>query len=194
MVFSLFAAYPSSLRHQDFQLSYAYSSFLAERAAWRAVIHLNLVRSVMSIMNALAKELPATTSPFEREPSRISVDLDEEDEEESAPISSATSLLGETHVALLGRLSPLRDVQSDLERSLGAASTEAIHDGSGSAAPWESGKFRPQEFAVTSRSGWKSALNRVRGIRGEDADSVKGGVASRPTVCRITTLIVFLPS
>ncbi len=181
-------------RNQDFQLSYAYSSFLAERAAWRAVIHLNLVRSVTSIMNALSKEFPTTTLGLDNEPPRVSVDLDEEDEEESAPISpSTTSLLNETHVALLGRLAPLRDVQRDLERSLGAASAEAIHEGSGSAAPWESGKFRPHEFAVTSRSGWKSALNRVRGIRGEDSDSVKGGVAGRPSVRRIVCLLGFSP-
>ncbi|KAM5543110.1 hypothetical protein V8D89_002984 [Ganoderma adspersum] len=167
---------------KNFQLAYAYSSFLAERAAWRAVIHLNLVRSVTSIMNALVKELPATTPPLGSEPSRVSVDLEEEEEEESASVSPSTaSLLTETHVALLGRLEPLRDVQRDLERSLGAASAETTHEGSGSAAPWESGKFRPQEFAVTSRSGWKSALNRVRGIRGEDSSSVKGGVAGRPS-------------
>ncbi|KAI1785370.1 G-alpha-domain-containing protein [Ganoderma leucocontextum] len=172
--------YWSSREDQDFQLAYAYSSFLAERAAWRAVIHLNLVRSVTSILNVLAKELPATT-PSGNEPQRISVDIDEEEEDENAPISPSMSLLNAAHITLLKRLAPLRDVQRDLERSLGAASTEAIQDRNGSAAPWESGKFRPQEFAVTSRSGWKSALNRVRGIRGEDPDSVRGGVVRRPS-------------
>ena len=159
------------------------------------MIHLNLVRSVTSIMNTLAKELPVMAPAFESEPRRDSADLDEEDEEESAPISPTTpSLLSETHIELLRHLAPLHDVQRDLERSLGAASTEAIHDGQGSAAPWEHGKFHPQEFAVTSRSGWKSALNRVRGIRGEDADSVKGGVAGRTTVRRITALVGLLLS
>lgn len=153
------------------------------------MIHLNLVRSVTSIMNTLVKELPATTPPLGSETPQVSVDLDEEDEEESGSVSPSTgSLLTETHVALLGRLEPLRDVQRDLERSLGAASTETTHEGSGSAAPWESGKFRPQEFAVTSRSGWKSALNRVRGIRGEDSSSVKGGVAGRSSVRCIVCL------
>ena len=45
------------------------------------MIHLNLVRSVTSIMNVLVKELPATTSILGSEPPRISVDMDEEDEE-----------------------------------------------------------------------------------------------------------------
>ena len=62
------------------------------------------------------------------------------------------------------RLAPLRQVQRDLERSLGAASTEA-QEYSGAAAPWErldAAGRRPREFAVTSRTGWKTALRRVK--------------------------------
>ncbi|TBU38222.1 G-alpha-domain-containing protein [Dichomitus squalens] len=163
---------------KNFQMAYAYSSFLAERAAWRAVIHLNLVRSVTSIMNILAQEFPASSIPLDNEPPLNPLEEDD-DEDDKASVAPTASLLDETHNLLIRRLSPLRDAQRALERSLGAASNEEVNGGHGSAAPWESAKFRPREFAVTSRSGWKAALNRVRGMR-DDADNGKGGATERP--------------
>ncbi|TFK81822.1 G-alpha-domain-containing protein [Polyporus arcularius HHB13444] len=150
---------------KNFQLAYAYSSFLTERAAWRAVIHLNLVRSITSMMDVLTKEFSVVfpgndlSSPLEPEY------YDDEDEKESIiDLTSVRDGLTESHRQLLLRLQPLRRVQRNLEKTLGAASSEEVHSASGSAAPWASSvKFRPREFAVTSRSGWKSALNRVRG-------------------------------
>ncbi|KAI0743434.1 G-alpha-domain-containing protein [Daedaleopsis nitida] len=154
---------------KNFQLAYAYSSFLAERAAWRAVIHLNLVRSITSIMDIVTKELSATfpgtdlNTPLEAE--------DDEDEDDHEPTVDPHSFpLTEIHRVLLLRLAPLRHVQRDLERTLGAASMEEVQPGHAHAAPWSNlVKSRPKEFAVTSRSGWKSALNRVRGLKGDAA-------------------------
>ena len=130
-------------------------------------------------MNVLAKELPAAS--LDNEPPLTPVEVDDDEDDEKASIAPTSSLLDESHHLLLRRLAPLRDAQRALERSLGAASSEEVNSGQGSAAPWESGKFRPREFAVTSRSGWKAALNRVRGIK-EDPDNVKGGAAGRPKV------------
>ncbi|KAI0780157.1 G-alpha-domain-containing protein [Fomes fomentarius] len=176
---------------KNFQLAYAYSSFMAERAAWRAVIHLNLVRSITSIMNTLVKEF-STVFPGTDLSLPIEPEFEEDEDEREARNDPESSPLTEAHRLLLLRLAPLRRVQRDLEKSLGAASMEDVHSNGADAAPWANGgaRFRPKEFAVTSRSGWKSALNRVRGIKG-DADSVheKEGWQRqhprRPSVARI---------
>ena len=162
---------------QDFQLAYAKSSFQAEQAAWRVVVHLNLVRSVTSIMNAVAAEFPdRSATPIEE---------DEDDDDSESVVAPAATPLTDVHRALLQRLEPLRRVQRLLEKTLGAASTEETNSGVTSAAPWSSGrKTRLKEFAVTSRSGWKAALNRVRGGRGS-LDGIED--VSKTQVCCLST-------
>ncbi|KAH9830772.1 G-protein alpha subunit [Rhodofomes roseus] len=190
----------------DFQLAYAYSQFKEERSAWRAVIHLNLVRSVNTILDvlgwALSRSSSQSQSPRSSSPTRsprpsvarpststtvsanrgasstltgttlssgdmlIQDDLDGEDDlDDDEPFNwSSPSPLSDRHRLLQLRLAPLRQVQRDLERSLGAATTEA-QEYAGTAAPWErcdgAGR-RPREFSVTSRTGWKTALRRVK--------------------------------
>ncbi|CCM00842.1 uncharacterized protein FIBRA_02884 [Fibroporia radiculosa] len=206
---------------KNFQLAYAYSSFREERSAWRAVIHLNLVRSVNTVLDILAEETSRTRSrsqsqspqPLSPRPSprpstsqgrpstsstqktsstgrtlllprpstahadtlptflrtqsmtvesSADSDNDADDDDGDTPVAFP---LTERHKVLQLRLTPLRYVQRDLERSLGSASTEAP-EGAGDAAPWlrqeESLGHRPREFFVTSRSGWKAALRRVK--------------------------------
>ncbi|OBZ66663.1 Guanine nucleotide-binding protein G(t) subunit alpha-3 [Grifola frondosa] len=166
---------------KNFQLAYAYSSFLAERAAWRAVIHLNLVRSVTAILDVLASEL-AITSPRPNSPGSDPLslllpyqgqdaddDLDADPESDGSPEADSTPppILTDEHRLLLLRLTPLRRIQHDLERRLGAASSEVPEPTIGGAAPWARGR----EFAVTSRSGWRSALTRVRAVGRASLDS-----------------------
>lgn len=47
----------------DFQLAYAHNAWLEERASWRSVILLNLVRSVNTILDILGKEMHYISSP-----------------------------------------------------------------------------------------------------------------------------------
>lgn len=49
--------------HTDFQLAYAHNAWLEERASWRSVILLNLVKSVNTILDVLSKEMRLTSSP-----------------------------------------------------------------------------------------------------------------------------------
>jgi guanine nucleotide-binding protein alpha-1 subunit len=71
--------------------------------------------------------------------------------------------LNEKHRLLRLRLAPLRGVQQDLQRRLGAAAVEETSNpGSGAVLP------RPSEFAIRSRDGWRSALERFR-LRPQDA-------------------------
>lgn len=199
----------------DFQLAYAYSQFIGERSAWRAVIHLNLVRSVNNILDVLSRELsrtssqpqsprpsspsrsprpsiarpntstgPTITTPSastahsshkgastvtgttltSREPLEPEMDLDPDDDPDDDEPYGPPSPLSDRHRMLQLRLAPLRQVQRDLERSLGTGSTEAP-EYSGAAAPWErldAAGRRQREFSVTSRTGWKTALRRVK--------------------------------
>lgn len=209
---------------KNFQLAYAYSSFLEERSAWKAVIHLNLIRSVNAILDVLSKEMPRTTSqpqsplntprnrslsrpstvrvrsslsitqPSSTPPSAVHVrsstsagsrtsqpseptlvepnndpdadDDPEDDDDDDDEIDSSAPPLTDRHRMLQLRLAPLRQIQRDLERSLGAASTEAP-EFAGEAAPWTRlddvlGTRGTREFSITSRSGWKKALKRVK--------------------------------
>ena len=131
------------------------------------------------MMDVLTKEFAVAfpgsdlTSPLEPEY------YDDEDEKESIidATASVRDSLTELHRQLLLRLEPLRRVQRNLEKTLGAASTEEVHSGTGSVAPWAAPKFRSREFAVTSRSGWKSALNRVRGIKSDGSSAYNEKVA-----------------
>jgi len=57
----------------------------------------------------------------------------------------------------LAALAPLRNVQQDLQRRLGAAAVEeSSNSGSGAALP------RSPEIAIRSRDGWRTALERFR--------------------------------
>ncbi|EPT02660.1 hypothetical protein FOMPIDRAFT_52231 [Fomitopsis schrenkii] len=174
---------------KNFQLAYAYSQFIGERSAWRAVIHLNLVRSVNNILDVLSRELSRTSSQPQsprastvtgttltsREPLEPEMDLDPDDDPDDDEPYGPPSPLSDRHRMLQLRLAPLRQVQRDLERSLGTGSTEAP-EYSGAAAPWErldAAGRRQREFSVTSRTGWKTALRRIRptspfGICNED--------------------------
>lgn len=99
-------------------------------------------------------------------------DTDDDDADDDADddddASMYPSLLSDKHRILQLRLGPLRQVQRDLERSLGAGSTEAP-EFAGDAAPWaflSGAGHRPREFCITSRTGWKTALKRVKSSYG----------------------------
>ncbi|KAI0823705.1 G-alpha-domain-containing protein [Trametes gibbosa] len=184
---------------KNFQLAFAYDAFLAERAAWRAVIHLNLVRSVNSIIDVLSSELAARGEAPVRSPTPgpgaelqhmggaldNDVDTDENEDEQVESEDYSDFPLTSTHRELMLRLEPLRQVQRDLQRCLGAASTEETPSAAAAgAAPWNanSGGWRSREFSVTARSGWKAALGRVRAVGRKSVDSTVGRYERRPEV------------
>ncbi|KAF7783955.1 hypothetical protein Agabi119p4_120 [Agaricus bisporus var. burnettii] len=103
---------------KQFQLLYSPATFHSERIAWRAVIYLNLVRSVLRILEALAPESDA---------------LDEHDDLDSAEAGAdlVISSNGRPPSAILGtrvakyeeyrrRLAPLVELEERLTRLLAA--------------------------------------------------------------------------
>ena len=122
----------------DFQLTYARKAWAAEKEAWKAVIQLNLVRSINTIVEALSQELELDATP------ETADDFAEDDvasiiypKRRPAPTSdlidpdavgrpgTAMSMLrsGHTltdkHRMLVERFAPLKLVQTELEARLG---------------------------------------------------------------------------
>jgi len=126
---------------RNFRLKYAPTDFHAEEAAWRAVIDLNLVRSVTFILNVLEESSPAAAdagSGMDTRPTSPSGT-------NSMPVLQLTDDLRRLRV----RLSPLRSIEEPLARFV---SPEHSAGSSSAARPTE------RAFEVSTRSGsrWKT--------------------------------------
>jgi guanine nucleotide-binding protein subunit alpha len=110
---------------------------------WRAVVQLNLVRNILVIMSAMQTEMSGESSAAD---------------ERGASVSHEFS---DKHQILLLQLSPLRQVERDLKRRLGAGSEElrlAVQQPT-FGSPFEAsrnGSTAQNEFAVRS---WRDALS-----------------------------------
>ncbi|KAF6760106.1 guanine nucleotide binding protein, alpha subunit [Ephemerocybe angulata] len=126
---------------KNFQMQYAQKAWAEERASWKAVVLLNLVRSVNTVIDIITGTMEG-------------VDL------LSSDPSSQLTPLNETHRNLSRRLGVLRQIERDLRLLLGSGADETEPEG-GDGGP----QFTPkvQEFCVQSSSGWKGILSRVRG-------------------------------
>ena len=150
----------------DFRMKYARAAWNEERASWRAVVQLNLLRSVVAIVETLQAELdgdPVTSRPLSTLDMNVdtllqtSLDSTSSEAEIASPCLSAP--LTDKHHILKVRLGPLRHVEADLKRRLGAASVEdtgsAIDDMSENIVDANSVQNQSREFGVR---GWKDML------------------------------------
>ncbi|KAI0360284.1 G-alpha-domain-containing protein [Trametes cingulata] len=138
---------------KNFQLAFAPNAWCAERASWRAVIQLNLVRSINAILDVLAQEMArapssgsATSpagSPFLR-PTTAQGRIEQQQQQQQYQASAGASLASSrsdssdpskpplqftnTHALLKLRLVPLRRVEADLKQLIGAATDEHAPD------------------------------------------------------------------
>lgn len=153
----------------DFQLTYARKEWSEERAGWRAVIFLNLVRNVNLILSHLENEM--ADIPYDPD--------DDSQDNADAPPRTARALprlkFSEKHRLLSERLAPLATVQDSLESNLGSASLDPRTASAMGAAPFDDlddgggqqqQQQRPlQEFSINSSNGWKTALEKFRTLR-----------------------------
>ena len=111
-------------------MTYARDAWNAERASWRSVIQLNLVRSIITIVETLQAEMagdhPESDSPRHfpaLNPKNSSISMNSVD---VIPQQSTTmsSLLNGKHQLLQLRLGPLRRVEADLKKRFGAQADE----------------------------------------------------------------------
>jgi hypothetical protein len=148
-------------------MQFAQDTWMEERSSWRAVIQLNLVRSINSIVDLLSAELSANNTPTSSPHARPS----------TADVHHANGRalqFTEHHRLLRLRLTPLKNVQVDLERRLGAVSEE-VKPGPITEAFTEALPLPPRvpEAYVQSRDGWRSALAKIRSGRRSDDESVR---------------------
>jgi guanine nucleotide-binding protein subunit alpha len=166
----------------DFQLTYARREWYEEKAAWRAVIFLNLVRNVNEILAHLTSEM--SDLPFHPEESH-------EDLSAPRPPRALPRLkFTDKHSILRMRLGPLSSVQQVLEKKIGTASLEPHSTSVNTAAPFDqpspSGRRGLQEFSINSSNGWKSALDKFRTLRTapSNARQENGAAQAGPSVTR----------
>lgn len=123
-------------------MRFARDNWVQERASWKAVLQLNLVHSVNTILKALQ-------TAFDND------DCEEEQEQEPLPFTPK-------HQLLRLRLRPLGGVEADLKRLLGVKS-EDILEQSPPTSPWLSPRTSrtSSEFFVRSRN-WRNFLQASR--------------------------------
>ena len=163
----------------DFQLTYARREWAEERAAWRPVIFLNLVRNV----NLVVEHLTAEMSDYPV------VNHDDSQEDLSRAARTLPRLrFRDEHRQLRTNLVKLIELQLDLERRLGSASLEMWSTTETSAAPFQDvedgthssssrSKNRINEFSINSSNGWKTALGKFKSSKSRGhASGSKGDV------------------
>ncbi|GLB37329.1 putative guanine nucleotide-binding protein alpha-4 subunit [Lyophyllum shimeji] len=141
---------------KNFQLFHSPRAFQTERLSWRAVVQLNVVRSIRIILDAMA-EAQTTSDPASRYPT-----------------------LTPEHLRLKMRLSPLQQVEEALLRKLtpaGSYEFEATH-----LSPVTNLPYSPRagnasgELQLNSLTPWKAAFNRLmtsttrNSVEGQDVD------------------------
>ncbi|OSC96412.1 G-protein alpha subunit [Trametes coccinea BRFM310] len=164
---------------KNFQLAYCQDQWEAERASWRMVIQLNLIRGINHILDLLAEEIAGGPAPALAGDSDVS---DEEGMSPSAYTPRTGSMLHFTgkHRLLKLRLAPLRTVQRDLEMRIGiqaGANPSEVHDvlSSPPGSPvMGAGRRQQQEFFVRSATSWKQPAHarspsEGKGARYQDA-------------------------
>lgn len=162
---------------RNFQLQYAPAAFHAEAAAWRAVIDLNLVRSVTFLLNLLEESSPTSPSPspVAADAAGSSTGGNSSGDVDIRPTSSSgTKILPLRQLTddlrrLRVRLSPLRSIEECLARfispehyprGVGTAGSSSSNNGNGSRSGGSPTTALPTEraFEVRVRSGsrWKT--------------------------------------
>ncbi|KAF5390109.1 hypothetical protein D9757_003820 [Collybiopsis confluens] len=151
--------YPGS----DFQLQHDPKAFSAERASWRAVIQLNVVRSIHVILDAITYPSQPRPRASPKEGTSTS----------SSPLSSELPLPDETEIdpeilEIRSRLSPLLKLEDILTRQL--TPTDYSEVGTTELAPSYSITHVPTELALNSAVPWKQRFDRLVG-RGDTANN-----------------------
>jgi hypothetical protein len=137
-------------------MRYARAAWEKERASWRAVVQLNVVRSIITILAMVEAEMNGEIAANTDDDGEDFLDDDEEDNQDVALKFS------DRHQLLIIRLAPLRQVEADLKRRLGAGVEPVVPLLPMSATPFDDpytpphSKRKLTEFSVRC---WKDVLD-----------------------------------
>ncbi|EJD43347.1 G-alpha-domain-containing protein [Auricularia subglabra TFB-10046 SS5] len=132
---------------RQFQLAYTPAAFKAERATWRGVIQLNVVRSIRLILDTVSDALDQ-----QRDPSK----------DDSSSMDDTVHLT-EEHERLRQRLERLRDAESALMAQIRAPAEEGDGFAQSVAQSYEDSDHVPQERKeLAVRADWKRPFQRLR--------------------------------
>ncbi|KIY67644.1 G-alpha-domain-containing protein [Cylindrobasidium torrendii FP15055 ss-10] len=140
---------------KNFQLKFAGNEWRAERDLWRFVIVFNLIRNVTDILDEMAA--------YAARPALLDGSSSESDDASTLDSFFTTRRSGspirfkDRHRLLRTRLSPLRQIQKELEGALGNAAIEVNGDSQPS--------HKPNEFSIIASHGWKSAFDKLKTLR-----------------------------
>ena len=155
-------------------MRYARAEWEKERNGWRAVVQLNVVRSIITIQNVIEAEMNGH-SPTDSEDDDVAFDGDNEVEVQK---------FTDRHQLLLIRLAPLLRVEAELRHRLGASEPVPPASNSMSATPFDapySNKLRRKpEVSVPS---WKDVLD-PSGRPGEISPKIVDTVTSVLAGCK----------
>lgn len=147
---------------KQFQLNYAPKAFQAESEAWRAVIQLNLVRTVNFILDIMAGSSNMTSEEKESAATYS-----------SSPQPNANRSSSETRNDDLGplktRLAPLRQVEMILVNRLSADEPRRSGSLDGLTPKYYS---RASEVSIRGGTGWKALVQRKQDSRGSEPDDL----------------------
>ncbi|KAJ3988831.1 guanine nucleotide binding protein, alpha subunit [Lentinula detonsa] len=156
---------------KNFQLINSPKAFKAERASWRAVVQLNVARSIRIIIDAITRAQQASSSsPSSPVAQGSSDDISIPDTETEFPTLTVE------HLKLKMRLSPLLQVEESLWRRLSPSSAvefEASHLASITNVPHST---RPKEVYVQSSMAWKSTFSRLLSTSTRDSVESDTGI------------------
>ncbi|KAJ7086337.1 guanine nucleotide-binding protein alpha subunit [Mycena belliarum] len=176
---------------KNFRLKYAPNQWKAELRAWRAVVQLNLIQNVLTLLDVMHDRLLLPDSSPDALPPPPTMSFCDGDGDARASLDSTATataaravVLTPLHQVLHMRLSPLRAVEADLRRRLGAGDPEFAfangEDGAlGGAGALERRGAAGREFSVR---GWIGALGLAGGADGGDGEGGGGGGEKRERV------------
>jgi len=113
-------------------MQYAKDTWNAERDSWKAVIQLNLVRSIITIVETIQSDMngePLSVPPLgsvHSGQSQNSFNVGGDSQDSSTSDSAQYPLLDGGHQLLAMRLGPLRRVEADLKRRLGSEAENEV--------------------------------------------------------------------
>ncbi|KAH9916664.1 G-protein alpha subunit [Fomitopsis serialis] len=132
---------------KNFQLAFSPQHFRSERAAWRTIIQLNLIRSIKRLLEVLQQELDESTQP-------LRTGAPDKGKGKAATVRFSTSPLTDQHRRMRMRLSPLLPIEEQLTRRLLPDANDRL-----------------QDVCVRAGSGWKGLLAGIQQDGGADGQA-----------------------